>query len=376
MNAAQPRIVSIGDISVDVISASVTFPVVAGGHQQVASASMEPGGSSNFMIAAARLGLQVTALGVVGIGDISVDVISASVTFPVVAGGHQQVASASMEPGGSSNFMIAAARLGLQVTALGVVGADPVGPMVLQLLAEAGVATAAVRVQAGGTTTVVNVFVDAGAQNVFVFAHGTGPQLALEPDWLAAIDGCAALMAWGYGLQEQRLRAPMLAALEYAHAQGVPVYFDPGPHLPDFEKLDVARILRCTHTVLLTADELPLLADGQSGTQAVATILSKGPALVCVKRGAAGSSTYTRNAQVAHSGYAVPVLDTTGCGDTFAAGFLYAAVHAWPAEQQASLANAAGAAKAAKLGTGRQVPTLAEIQQLLHANGVALPWAP
>ena len=183
-------------------------------------------------------------------------------------------------------------------------------------------------------------------------------------------------MAWGYGLQEQRLRAPMLAALEYAHAQGVPVYFDPGPHLPDFEKLDVARILRCTHTVLLTADELPLLADGQSGTQAVASILSKGPALVCVKRGAAGSSTYTRNAQVSHSGYAVPVLDTTGCGDTFAAGFLYAAVHAWPAEQQASLANAAGAAKAAKLGTGRQVPTLAEIQQLLHANGIALPWAP
>ncbi|MEY3150649.1 MAG: hypothetical protein RLY92_876 [Chloroflexota bacterium] len=313
---------------------------------------------------------------IVSIGDISVDVISASVTFPVVAGGHQQVASASMEPGGSSNFMIAAARLGLQVTALGVVGADPVGPMVLQLLAEAGVATAAVRVQAGGTTTVVNVFVDAGAQNVFVFAHGTGPQLALEPDWLAAIDGCAALMVWGYGLQEQRLRAPMLAALEYAHVQGVPVYFDPGPHLPDFEKLDVARILRCTHTVLLTADELPLLADGQSGTQAVATILSKGPALVCVKRGAAGSSTYTRHAQVAHSGYAVPVLDTTGCGDTFAAGFLYAAVHAWPAEQQASLANAAGAAKAAKLGTGRQVPTLAEIQQLLRANGVALPWAP
>ena len=311
---------------------------------------------------------------IVSIGDISVDVISAAVTFPVVAGAHQQVARASMEPGGSSNFMIAAARLGLQVTALGVVGADGIGPMVLQALADAGVATSAVRVQAGGTTTVVNVFVDAGAQHVFVFAHGTGPQLSLEPDWRAAIDGCTALMAWGYGLQEQRLRAPMLAALDYAHAQGVPVYFDPGPDLQGFEKLDVARILKCTHAVLLTEAELPLLSGGQTGTAAVQTILGLGPAVVCVKCGAAGSTTYSRSSEQIHNGYAVPVLDTTGCGDTFAAGFLYAAVHAWPAAQQAALANAAGAAKAAKLGTGRQVPTLAEIRQLLQANGAVLPW--
>ena len=311
---------------------------------------------------------------IVSIGDISVDVISAAVTFPVVAGEHQQVARVSMEPGGSSNFMIAAARLGLQVTALGVVGADGSGPMVLQALADEGVATAAVRVQAGGTTTVVNVFVDAGAQNVFVFAHGTGPELTLEPDWRAAIDGCAALIALGYGLQEQRLRAPLLAAMEYAHVQGVPVYFDPGPELQGFEKLDVARILNCTHAVLLTEDELPLLSGGQAGAAAVQTILSQGPAVVCVKCGAAGSRTYARSSQHSQNGYAVPVLDTTGCGDTFAAGFLYAAVHAWPAAQQAMLANAAGAAKAAKLGTGRQVPMLAEIKQLLQANGAVLPW--
>ena len=311
---------------------------------------------------------------IVSIGDISVDVISAAVTFPVVAGEHQQVARVSMEPGGSSNFMIAAARLGLQVTALGVVGADGSGPMVLQALADEGVATAAVRVQAGGTTTVVNVFVDAGAQNVFVFAHGTGPELTLEPDWRAAIDGCAALIAWGYGLQEQRLRAPLLAAMEYAHVQGVPVYFDPGPELQGFEKLDVARILNCTHAVLLTEDELPLLSGGQAGAAAVQTILSQGQAVVCVKCGAAGSRTYARSSQHSQNGYAVPVLDTTGCGDTFAAGFLYAAVHAWPAAQQAMLANAAGAAKAAKLGTGRQVPMLAEIKQLLQANGAVLPW--
>ena len=265
---------------------------------------------------------------IVSIGDISVDVISAAVTFPVVAGAHQQVARVSMEPGGSSNFMIAAARLGLQVTALGVVGADGSGPMVLQALADEGVATAAVRVQAGGTTTVVNVFVDAGAQNVFVFTHGTGPELTLQPDWRAAIDGCAALMAWGYGLQEQRLRAPLLAAMEFAHAEGVPVYFDPGPDLQGFEKLDVASILKCTHAVLLTKDELPLLSGGRAGAAAVQTILSQGPAVGCGKCGAAGSRPSARSSQPSQNGYAVPVLDTTGCGDTFAAGFLYAAVHA------------------------------------------------
>ena len=60
-------------------------------------------------------------MNVVSVGDLVLDIIL-PVKLPVTA--HQDVPNRRVEPGGAGNFMIAARHMGLDVTAVGAVGAD------------------------------------------------------------------------------------------------------------------------------------------------------------------------------------------------------------------------------------------------------------
>jgi sugar/nucleoside kinase (ribokinase family) len=53
------------------------------------------------------------------------------------------------------------------------------------------------------------------------------------------------------------------------------------------------------------------------------------------------------------------VRDTAAAGDSFDAAFIYAYLRGWPLSDIAAFANAMGAAKVQKLGSGSSVPTAA-----------------
>ena len=56
-------------------------------------------------------------------------------------------------------------------------------------------------------------------------------------------------------------------------------------------------------------------------------------------------------------------VDTTGAGDVFRGGFIYALVHGQPMDQALRTANAAAAVSCTRLGALNGVPTLAEVQE-------------
>jgi ribokinase len=115
----------------------------------------------------------------------------------------------------------------------------------------------------------------------------------------------------------------------------------------------------------LTEEELPILAGGSDGLEAARSLLNAGPELVCVKRGRHGCMIISRDQVVEHEGYPVTVRDTAAAGDAFAAAFIYAYLKQWPLKDVAAFANAMGAAKVQKVGSGSSVPTAAEVQQVL-----------
>ncbi len=309
---------------------------------------------------------------VVSFGDLVADMVLAIQHLPVVAGQHQIVRSIQIEPGGAGNFLITGARLGMKMQALGVVGADEFGDLTMKVLADEGVDISGVLRQTGGTTTTVLVLVDEKGQHVFLGQYGEGSLVTLSEEWRTMLLSADAIYTCGYTLQEERLSQAMMDAVAFAHAMGRPVFFDPGPYSADIQLSQLISLLTHCTGVLLTEEEIPSLSGGLRGWMGIQEIIQQGPSLVCVKRGAGGCWLCTADKQIEHPGYPVIVRDTTAAGDSFAAGFIYGYLLGWPEEQVIAFANAVGAAKIRKLGSGRQVPTFGEVQELLREFNVPI----
>lgn len=306
---------------------------------------------------------------IVSIGDLVLDIIF-PVTLPIEANVHQDPPTRRIEPGGAGNFMFAARHMGLKVTAAGAVGYDPFGSTVLTSLREAGVKTQFVNARPGTTTTIVIVLSDqATGQHTFVGNYGEGPEV-LYPEGLdACINSADAVYLQGYTLAEPRVIPMAIRAGDHAAAAGVPVYVDVGPFMRHVTPELRAWAIERADCILMTEEEIPLIAKDQTGDDGCAFLLEAGVSVVVVKRGAEGCSIMTSEKTEHIPGYPVPVVDTAGAGDCFGAAFLAGRLHDLALKQCGQLGNAMGAACVQRLGAGSNAPTCDEVLTLLHSHG-------
>jgi sugar/nucleoside kinase (ribokinase family) len=82
--------------------------------------------------------------------------------------------------------------------------------------------------------------------------------------------------------------------------------------------------------------------------------------LVVGRYGAGGAAAHTAGGVVRAAGHPVEVVDTTGAGDSFDAGFLAAWLAGEPPERALALGNACGALSTRALGGITSQATMAE----------------
>jgi sugar/nucleoside kinase (ribokinase family) len=316
---------------------------------------------------------------IVAIGTLTTDLIM-PVALPVTAGQSIEVPWHRVEPGGAGNFLIAGQRLGAQMEALGALGDDLYGREAIAILRAEGVGVTGIAQGAGTTSTVVIVlFQPDTGQFAYVWRGGSGETVTIDANIQAIVERADALFVQGYTLREAHLRPLLNLAL----ASDKPLYFDVGPDISGATPEDRAQVRARAQVILATQDELPQLAEGRTDQAAYDFLLSARVRLLVIKRGANGCRLVTRSespsADPQVGGIDVPafpvtVRDLVGAGDCFDAAFMFASLSGWSHQQAALLANAAGAAKVQKPGTGRSMPTRAEVQTILSVNGCALPF--
>jgi sugar/nucleoside kinase (ribokinase family) len=299
-------------------------------------------------------------------GDLVSDVVMHVERLPIEAERVQNIRSISIEPGGAGNSLIVAARLGAQAVALGTIGEDANGEQVYAALLAEGVQMHYVQRGAGSINMTVLVMVDDAGQHVFLVHTGCGDELVLGPDVRKLLTDAAAFFVPGYALHEPRVGTQALEALALARAAGLPVFSDLGPIVADDSLRDAAlSVLGASQFSFLTEGEALTLARVGEADDAARWMLAHGAKVVVLKRGAQGCSVYAGAAaapvRTDIHGLTVTVVDTSGAGDSFAAGFMVHYLEHGDAIAAARFANAVGAAKVQKLGTGRQMPTRAEI---------------
>ena len=261
-------------------------------------------------------------LDVVVVGDVMVDVLAA-MSGPLARGSDTPSMVTTAGGGSGANVAVWLAAAGVPTTYIGRVGDDPLGREAVAGLTGAGV-TAWVGEQPSARTGTCIVLVEpTGERSMLPDAGANG---ALSPEHLpsAPFRPGAHLHLSGYTLLHPGSRDAGLAALGLAAAHGLTVSVDPSSAAL-LEQVGPARFLEWTRGVdvlLANRDEASVLT-GIADPRAAAGALGDTYREVVVKLGADGAlwqqGFIVASAPAERGG---EVVDTTGAGDAFAAGFL------------------------------------------------------
>ena len=96
---------------------------------------------------------------------------------------------------------------------------------------------------------------------------------------------------------------------------------NPGTLLSSYGLESLEKILKRTHILFLNKKEVTLLT-GMDYNEGANLLVEIGVPVVVVTLGREGSKVYTENGQIYHETKELKAVDTTGAGDSFAAGFI------------------------------------------------------
>jgi sugar/nucleoside kinase (ribokinase family) len=258
-------------------------------------------------------------LRIVSAGDLMVDVL-ARLPGPLAVGSDTPAPISYAGGGAAANLAAWAVVAGATATFVGRVGADPMGRQALADLEAAGVETRVVTDPHLPTGTII-VLIDPAAERTMIPSAGANespltPELPADADWL-----CLS----GYALLRPATRDWALAALATARSRGWSIAVDAASAAPlaAFGAAGFLTLIGTGVLVFANEDEAQVLTGRETPEAAAAALASRVGAAV-VKRGAAGVLWSAGSEPVAVPAVPAEVVDTTGAGDAFAAGFLAA----------------------------------------------------
>ncbi|WCL55323.1 carbohydrate kinase family protein [Gimibacter soli] len=234
-------------------------------------------------------------------------------------------------PGGApANVAVAVARLGGRAAFLGQVGTDMFGDFLADALARYGVDTSPLARHAAAPTSLAFVSLDASGERSFSFRRDGSADLAITasdidrlwPAQSAFFHHCSNM------LTDVAIADVSAHAVARAKAAGALVSFDANlrPALWLDGKVDRACVdtfARSADIVKLAREELEFLAEGSADAY-LDSLLSSGVSLVFITDGAAPARVKSRTHDFEVPCPEVAAVDTTGAGDAFCGGLLYA----------------------------------------------------
>jgi sugar/nucleoside kinase (ribokinase family) len=262
-------------------------------------------------------------INVLCIGDVMLDVIARiNVSPQKINFGSDTASRISTSSGGAAGNVAAwLTRTDARSTIVSHVGDDPAGAAIVAEFDALGVSHGDLVIP-GETSGVVVVLVDSSGERTMFPDKGANSRLVVED--LPDLNSFQAVYISGYALLNPLARDGVLAMIEKIKEDGLPIYFDPASvgamkDVADkelhtwFSKMDV----------LLLNEEESIYLTGLVDIERALDYLLDFSQVVAIKRGSAGAIAKARGFDsISLPAVAATVVDTTGAGDSFAAGFI------------------------------------------------------
>jgi sugar/nucleoside kinase (ribokinase family) len=297
------------------------------------------------------------------IGELNPDLILTGAVQPAFGQVEQIVDDATLAVGSSGAiFACGAARLGLRVVYCGLVGDDEFGRYMLDQLRAHEVGVDGVIVDPA-VKTGLSVILSLGDDRAILTHLGSMAALRADQVDRSVLASARHVHVTSFFLQHA-LRPSLPLLLATAHAMGSTVSMDTNWDPSERWNDGLTEALRHVDVFLPNEQEAIAISGAPSLEQAMERLNRRIPTVV-VKQGAAGAAARQDQASAHDPGFHVRVVDTTGAGDSFNAGYLYGHLQGWALSDALALGCACGALSTRGPGGVGTQPTLAEAQLLI-----------
>ncbi|WGX97054.1 carbohydrate kinase family protein [Nocardioides sp. L-11A] len=272
----------------------------------------------------------------------------------------QLVETIRMSPAGTAGgTAVVLSRLGATVRSYGAVGTDPVGDTLLALLAREGVDVAGLMRKDAAQTSASVLPVRANGDRPAWHCIGANGAFTLDDLPTGVLDGVTHLHLGGPEFLGGDAAGELLAR---ARAAGITTSMDLlAPGDPDLLAWIAAALPHTDH--LLPNDEQVLgLTGAATLAEGARALVAAGAGCVAVTQGAKGALVVSGGSVTEVPAYPVEVVDTTGCGDAFSAGYLRGLALGRTPVGAAALGCATAAQVARGLGTDAGSYDLAAVE--------------
>ena len=312
----------------------------------------------------------VADLDLLVLGDANPDLIlHGGDVVPAFGQAEHLVDDARLTMGGSGAILACgAAKLGLRVAICALVGDDLFGRFVREGLEVAGVDTAGIATDEAAPTGVTVVLSGPGDRAIITMP-GTIAGLRAELIDPSLLERARHVHVSSYYLQTALVPA-LPGIFDSVHDHGGTTSLDPNWDPSDRWDSGLLDLLRKTDVFMPNAMEATRLGRTSDLEDAVRTLGTRAD-LVVVKNGDHGAIAGGQGELHRVAGLGIAVVDTTGAGDSFDAGFLAAWLAGKPIDRALAIANACGALSTRAIGGVDAQATMDEAVALLEEGSAA-----
>lgn len=264
------------------------------------------------------------------------------------------------------------AKLGADVLAMGAIGEDAAGNFMVDTMDRYGIDTSRLVRKPCVQTSATMLPIRPNGERPALHVLGANAQLTEDDVDLTAIAEARHLHFGGTYLMPKLDGAPTSRILEHAQSRGVPVTLD----LIAIDRPDLLSVIEAAlpyvDYFMPGLDEARMICGLHERREVIAFFLDRGVHTTVFKMGAEGSSIAWRRPggaieEIRVPAFAGPVVDSTGCGDAYCAGFIVGLLRGWDIVDCARLGTAAAGLVIGGLGSDAGIVDFDHTVAFMHS---------
>ncbi|MDH7477981.1 MAG: carbohydrate kinase family protein [Candidatus Bathyarchaeota archaeon] len=263
--------------------------------------------------------------------------------------------------GSAANTIVGLARLGCKVGFIGKIANDREGKMLIEDFRKEGVDTNGIIYAKNGRSGTVMGFVDQKGERALYVDPGVNDTIEfneINKDY--AFNTQFLHLTSFVGEKSFQTQKRLVETLP----ENVKVSLDPGELYARKGLATLEPIIRRTFVLMPNQRELQLLTKAKDYKKGTEILLEKGVKIIAVKLGNKGC--YVTDGKENHqiNRFNVKVVDTTGAGDAFCAGFLYGLINGKSLYECGKLGNFVASRCIMKMGARTGLPHIEDLKLL------------